>query len=109
MPWRFRTSDSKRLNSFLDHVVALANASLQSRPIKYGDVATAVADKAGVLQVPGGLRDASTAHPEHAGDQFVRHDQFIGRQADRGLATASGTVAAPMNGTDCIPQSGTSV
>jgi hypothetical protein len=50
-------------------------------PIEHGDVAAPVADEAGALQFPGDLRNAFAAYPEHAGDQFMRHDQLFARQA----------------------------
>jgi len=53
---------------------------LQTRPVKYRDVATAVTDQPGALQIAGGFSDTFTANAEHAGNQFLRHDQFIGVQ-----------------------------
>lgn len=64
----------------LDDRVAFARAGLQSGTIKHGDVAATVTDKAGTLQFPGGFCNSFPAHAQHAGDQFLRHDQFVARQ-----------------------------
>jgi len=61
----------------LDHVVALAGPVLQARPIQHRDAPTAVADQACALQFPGGLRDPFAAHPEHVGDQLLRHRELV--------------------------------
>jgi hypothetical protein len=65
----------------LDHGVAFACVGLQSGPIKHFDVATAVTDQARALQFPGRFCNAFSAHAEHAGDQFLRHDQLVRRQS----------------------------
>lgn len=67
-----------------DHRVALTHARLQARPVKHGDVAAAVANEPRLLQMPGGFGDAFAAHAEHAGNQFLRHGQFIRGQAIEG-------------------------
>jgi len=46
----------------LDPCVALANGLFQARPIKDLDAATAVADKSGPLQIPGGLGNPFAPH-----------------------------------------------
>jgi len=68
---------SQQASQFLpDHAVAFAGAGFQSGAIKDCNVAAAVTDEAGALQISGGLRNAFPSHAEHAGDQFLRHDQF---------------------------------
>jgi hypothetical protein len=44
-------------------------------------MASAVFDQPSPLQFPGSLGDAFAANPEHVGDQFLSHDQFVRRQA----------------------------
>ena len=94
---------------FLDYLIAFTSAGLQSRPVKYRDVTTAVTNQTSALQIPGGFRDAFAAYAEHAGNQFLGHGQFIARAIDQGLTTASDTVAALSNDADCRPQFGISV
>src|ERR1700674_38511 len=61
-----------------DHRVTLAGEGLQSRSVEYGDAATHVANQAGPLQFPSGLRDALAAHSQHIGNQFLGHGQLVG-------------------------------
>ncbi|MNI44024.1 hypothetical protein D3C73_983750 [compost metagenome] len=42
---------------------------------------TAVTDQAGFLQMPRRLGHAFAPHAQHIGDQFLRHDDFVGPQA----------------------------
>src|SRR5512143_652061 len=60
----------------LDYAIALAGAGLQSGTIKHCNVPTTIANESGVLQPPGGFRNAFPAHAEHAGHQLLRHDQL---------------------------------
>ena len=62
---------------FFNHRIAFTRARLQIRSVQHADVATAVANTAHFLQMPGGLGDAFTPHAEQAGNQFLRHDQFV--------------------------------
>src|SRR6185369_726942 len=60
----------------LDHRIALASVRLQAGALDHGDVAAAIAYEAGLLQLPGGLGNALPPHPQHAGDQFLGHDEI---------------------------------
>jgi hypothetical protein len=72
----------QQADQFLSHHgVAFASVLLEAAAIEYRDVTPAIVDQAGSLQFPGGFRDSLAAHPEHAGDQFLRHDQFVARQS----------------------------
>jgi hypothetical protein len=44
-------------------------------------MATTVTYQSGVLQTAGLLRHGLTTHTQHVGDEFLRHDEFVGRQA----------------------------
>src|SRR5450759_272628 len=68
----------------LDYAVAFTSMLLQSGSIKHRDVTAAVTDQTSTLQIPGGFRDAFTAYAKHAGNQFLRHGQFIRGQAIKG-------------------------
>ncbi len=63
----------------LDHRVAFARTGLQSRALEHLDVAAAVTDDAGTLQVSGSLGNPFPPHAEHARDQFLRHHQLARR------------------------------
>ena len=67
-----------------DYLIAFTGVGFQSRPVKYRDVATAVANQTGALQFSGGFRDALAANAERAGNQFLGNDQFIRGQAIKG-------------------------
>jgi hypothetical protein len=62
---------------FADYRVALAHAGLQACPAEHRDVATAVANVPRLLQMPGSLGNAFAPYAEHAGNQFLRHGQFV--------------------------------
>jgi hypothetical protein len=49
----------------------------QVRAVDNGDPAALVSNQPGVLQLPGSLGDVFAAHPEHVGDQFLGHGNFI--------------------------------
>jgi hypothetical protein len=40
-----------------------------------------VLDHTELLELAGGVGDAFTSDAEHVGDEFLSHDQLIGRQA----------------------------
>src|SRR4030095_9645912 len=61
----------------LDDLIALTRPRLQPRAIDYGDLAPAVMNQPSVLQLPGSLGDTFAAHPQHVGDQLLRHGQFV--------------------------------
>jgi hypothetical protein len=62
----------------LYHLVALAGPRLQTGAIEHGDLAAAVIDQPGVLQLPGGLGDAFAAHAEHsAGKQETDYGYLL--------------------------------
>src|SRR5450631_2822702 len=60
-----------------DHRVTLASASLQPGAIEHRDMATRIADQAGLLKFQCRLSNAFAAHAEHVGDQFLSHHEFI--------------------------------
>src|SRR4030095_10775453 len=61
----------------LDYLIALTRPRLQPRAIYYGDLAPAIMNQPGVLQLPSGLGDTFAAHAQHVGDQLLRHGQFV--------------------------------
>jgi len=65
----------------LDHGVAFTDAAFEAWPIQHFDIAVAIADQSGGLQLQRRLGDTGSAHTQHVGDQFLRHAQLVGRQA----------------------------
>jgi len=60
-----------------DHRVTLASALLQPDAIEHSDMATGIADQAGLLKFQCRLSNAFAANAEHIGDQFLSHQEFI--------------------------------
>ena len=61
----------------LDHPVTFANPFFQASPIQDRDVAATVMNQFRFLQFFCGLCNAFAAYPQHIGDQFLGHDQFV--------------------------------
>ena len=93
----------------LDYAVAFARAGLQPVSVDHRDMAAAVTDQSFMLQFAGFFRDTFAAHTPSTlticSCVMVIHSKAI----DRGLTAASGTLADPLNDTDCRPKSGISV
>lgn len=52
----------------------------QANPVEYSNMPMAVADQARGLELQGGLGHAGAPHPEHVGNEFLRHRQLAGGQ-----------------------------
>ena len=64
-----------------DHLVTLANCRFQLLAIEDLDVTADVTDRPGILQSARSHGHAFAAHPQHAGNQFLSHDQFVSLHA----------------------------
>jgi len=79
-----RTEVPEPVRLFLDDLIALATQLLELRPVQDRDLSSRVADDPEFLQLARGFRDAFTADSEHVGNEFLGHDQAVGRQAVEG-------------------------
>ena len=64
-----------------NHAIAFAYSRFETSAIEDGDTAAMVTNQTGVLQTGGLLRDGFTTHPQHVGDEFLRHNEFVRLQA----------------------------
>jgi len=62
-----------------DNVIAFTGSTFQPGSLQYRNMATAVTDKAGMLQFSGGLGNALAAHAQRVGYQVLGHYHFTRR------------------------------
>ena len=82
--WLLLSRDPRRKQAIvlaLDDRVTLARALFESRAIQHRDMPARILDQARFLQAQGAFRNAFAPHPEHIGDQFLRHHEFVAFQA----------------------------
>src|SRR5229473_3553439 len=62
----------------LDDRVAFAGAKFELCTVEHRDMTSAVRDEPGCVQSAGSFGDPLSADAQQIGDEFLRHDQFVG-------------------------------
>ena len=64
-----------------NHAIAFAYSRFETSTVENGNTAAMITNQPRVLQTRGLLRDGLATHTQHVGDEFLRHDEFVRRQA----------------------------